>query len=180
MLDILYIAEQNILASTLVVLSIGLVQGAVLGRGIRKRFPKLRVHARIVSGVLLVLFTINAISNTLMFANPEKLSVFDMTIPVTVDQGIEFAINVLGLNTGFGTVLALFVSVTLVLMFRQAQLPRIARYFVFVLGVIMLCVAVLGRFTDYIPTFFEVVIYATYQFGITIGIFVVTYRKEQV
>ena len=177
-MDILQIAEENLFISIGVILGIGLIQGAVLGRGIRQRFPKLKKHARIVSAFLLVLFTINAIANTFNFANPNKTSISEITFPETFDQGVHFLINVLGLNTGFGAVLALFVSITLILLFRNARLPKIARYFIFMLSIFMLCIAIVGRFTDYIPAFFEILVYAGYQFGITLGIFVVTYRKS--
>ncbi len=178
-MDILQLAEENILISMGVVLGIGLIQGAVLGRGIRNRFPRLKIHAKIVSTILLILFTISAVANILKFANPDKVVLSDIVIPETVDQGIDFVFTILGLNTGFGSVLALFVSVSLILIFRQARLPRIARYFIFVLSLAILALATLGRFTDYIPAFFEVMMYAGYQFGITIGIFAVTHRKEK-
>jgi len=178
-MDILQIAEENLLASVAVVLGIGVVQGAILGRGIRRRFPKLKVHARAVSTVLLILFAANAIANTLRFVNPDKVPISDVTVPETVDQGISFVIMILGLNTGFGAALALFISVSLVLVFRYAELPDVARYFIFALGVVMMAVAILGRFTDYVPALFEVMMYAGYQFGITIGIFAVTARRAE-
>ena len=176
-MDILGIAEENLLVSLGVVLGIGVIQGSILGRGIRHRFPGLKVHARAASVILLVLFSVNAVFGTLKFANPDKISLSDIAVPQNITQGIDLLITVLGLNAGFGAVLALFVSVSLVLMFWQVDLPNIGRYFVFVLGVIMLLVAVLGRFTEYIPAFFEIMIYAGYQVGITAGIFVVTARR---
>lgn len=176
-MDILQIAEDNFFISIGVVMVIGLVQGAVLGRGIRRRFPKLRTHARIVSVILLVLFTLNAIVGTAKFYDPEHVDLSQIAIPATFDEGVSFVILVLGLNGGFGAVLILFVSVSLILLFRSAELPDIARYFMFTLSVIMLLIAIVVRFTDYVPNFFEVAMYAGYQSGITIGIFVVTYRK---
>ncbi len=176
-MDILQAAEENLLASMVIVLGIGTVQGAILGRGIRRRFPRLRTHARIASAVLLALFSANAVANTLRFANPDKIPISDVAFPQTVDQGVDFVIMALGLHTGFGAVLALFVSVSLVLVFRHAELPSIARYFIFSLGVVMMTVAALSRFTDYVPELFEVVMYAGYQSGITVGIFVVTARR---
>ena len=178
-MDILAIAEENFLISYGVVFLIGILQGAILGRGIRKRFPGLKIHARITSILLLLLFSINAIANIIKFAIPEKISVSEISVPDTPEAGLVFLINVLGLNAGFGTIIALFVSITLVLVFKFAEIPNIARYFMFGLSVIVLLVAILSRFTEYIPSFFQVMMYAFYQFGITGGIFFVTRRRER-
>ena len=32
-------------------------------------------------------------------------------------------------------------------------------------------IAMLGRFTDYVPSTFQIILYAMYQFGMTLGIF---------
>ena len=89
-------------------LSVGILQGAILGRGIRNRFPSLKIHARIVSIGLLILFTINAVANIIKFAIPDKLSLSELEIPTTPDEGVSFLFNVLGLSTGFGTAIAMF------------------------------------------------------------------------
>ena len=178
-MDILAIAEENFVISYCVVFVIGILQGAILGRGIRKRFPGLKIHARVTSIVLLLLFSINAIANVIKFAIPEKITVSEISVPATPEEGLAFLINVLGLNAGFGTIVALFVSITLVLFFKFAEIPSVARYFMFGLSVIVLLVAILSRFTEYVPSFFQVMMYAFYQFGITGGIFFVTRRREQ-
>ena len=177
-MDILSIAEENFVISLGVVLSVGLLQGLILGRGIRKKFPKLKNHARIVSISLLILFTINTIANIIKFAIPEKLSLSELSVPTNPEEGISLLFNILGLNTGFGTAIAMFISITLILVFRFAQIPNIARYFIFGISVITISVFFVARFTDYVPTFFQILLYALYQFGITIGVFVVTRRKE--
>ena len=178
-MDILALAEENFLISYGVVFLIGILQGAILGRGIRKRFPRLKIHARITSIVLLLLFSINAIANVIKFAIPEKITVSEIAVPATPEEGLAFLINVLGLNAGFGTIVALFVSITLVLFFKFAEIPNVARYFMFGLSVIVLLVAILSRFTEYVPSLFQVLMYAFYQFGITGGIFFVTRRRER-
>ena len=177
-MDILSIAEDNFLFSLSIVLSVGVIQGAILGRGIRNRFPSLKTHARIVSIALLVLFTINAVANIIKFAIPDKLSLSELEIPTTPDEGVSFLFNVLGLSTGFGTAIAMFVSITLILFFRFAQIPNMARYFIFAISVITISVFLVARFTDYIPTVFQIMMYALYQFGITIGVFIITRRRE--
>jgi len=177
-LDILSIAEDNFIISFGIVIGIGLIHGAILGRGIRTRFPSLKKHARIVSLVLLTLFIINAVANVIRFATSEKIALSDLIIPSTPEEGLYLLINILGLNAGFGTVIILFISISLILFFKLAQIHKIARYFIFALSVVVLIVALIGRFTDFVPTNFQILMYAFYQFGITVGIFLVTRKKE--
>jgi len=177
-LDILSIAEDNFIISFGIVIGVGLIHGAILGRGIRNRFPSLKKHARIASLVLLTLFSINAGANIIKFAIPEKIAVSELTIPSNPEEGFSFLINILGLNAGLGTVIILFISISLILFFKLAQIHKIARYFIFALSVIVLLVALIGRFTDFVPTSFQILMYAFYQLGITVGIFLVTRRKE--
>jgi len=177
-LDILSIAEENFIISLGIVIGIGLIHGAILGRGIRTRFPSLKKHARTVSLVLLTLFLINAVANVIRFATPEKIAASDLTIPSTPEEGLFLLINILGLNAGFGAVIILFISISLILFFKLAQIHKIARYFIFALSVIVLLVALIGRFTDFVPTNFQILTYAFYQLGITVGIFLVTRKKE--
>jgi len=177
-LDILSIAEENFIISFGIVIGVGLIHGAILGRGIRTRFPSLKKHARIVSLVLLSLFSINAVVSVIRFAIPEKIAVSDLTIPSTPEEGLYLLFNILGLNAGLGAVIVLFISISLILFFKLAQIHKIARYFIFALSVIVLIVALIGRFTDFVPTNFQILMYAFYQLGITIGIFLVTRRNE--
>jgi len=161
-----------------IVVGIGLLQGAIMGRGIRSRFPSLKRHARVVSTILLTLFAINATSGILKFAEPVKVSASNLAIPSTVEEVISLIVNLLGINAGVGAVIAIFVSVMLIILFKFANIHPIARYFIFVISCIVLAVALLGKFTDFVPTLFQIMLYAFYQFGITIGIFFVTRRKE--
>ena len=62
-MNLLDLAEQYYLITFGVVIGIGLLHGAILGRGVRSRFPSFKKHARIVSSILLVLFLVNAISS---------------------------------------------------------------------------------------------------------------------
>ncbi len=177
-LDILAIAEENFLITLSITIGIGLLQGAILGRGIRNRFPSFKIHARIVSIILLTLFSINAIANVLKFAIPEKISVSELIIPSTPEEGLSLLFTVFGLNAGLGTVIATFVSISLILFLKFADIPSIARYFIFTISVIVVIVALISRFTDFVPTLFQLLMYAFYQFGLTIGIFLVTRRKD--
>ena len=161
-----------------IVLGIGLLQGAILGRGVRNRFPSFRKHARAVSLSLLALFSANAVFGVLKFAEPEKLSMSEFIIPTTTDEAFMLILDLVGVNTGVVTVIATFISITLIIFLIFADIPNIARYFIFVLSSIVLIVSLLGKFTDFVPTTFQVWIYAIYQTGITLGIFFVTRRKE--
>ena len=177
-MNVFELAEQNFLITFAVVIGIGLLQGAILGRGIRNRFPGLKRHARIVSSSLLLLFSINAIFGILKFAEPIKFSISEFSIPTTSDEAFLIILNLIGVNTGVGTVIATFISVTLIIFLRFADIHNIARYFIFILSSIVLIASLLGKFTDFVPTTFQIMLYAFYQFGITLGIFFVTRRKE--
>ena len=177
-MNIFDLAEQNFLITFATVLGIGLLQGAILGRGIRNRFPSLKRHAQIVSSSLLTLFSINAILSVLKFADPIKFSISEFIIPSTTDEAFLLVLNLIGVNTGVGTVIATFISVTLIIFLRFADIHNIARYFIFILSSIVLIASLLGKFTDFIPTTFQIMLYAFYQLGITFGIFFITRRKE--
>jgi len=177
-LNIFELAEQNFLITFATVLGIGLLQGAILGRGIRNRFPSIKRHAQIVSSSLLALFSINAILSVLKFADPIKFSISEFIIPATTDEAFLLVLNIIGVNTGVGTVIATFISVTLIVFLRFADIHNIARYFIFILSSIVLIASLLGKFTDFVPTTFQIMLYAFYQLGITLGIFFITRRKE--
>ena len=177
-MSILDLAEQNFLVTFTIVLGIGLLQGAILGRGIRNRFPSFRKHARAASLSLLALFSVNTVFSILKFAEPDKLSMSEFIIPTTTDEAFVLILDLVGINTGVGTVIATFISITLIIFLRFADIPNIARYFIFVLSSIVLIVSLLGKFTDFVPTTFQILLYAFYQSGITIGIFLITHRKE--
>ena len=97
-LDILQIAEENFLITFGIVFGIGLLQGAILARGIRKRFPKLKKYAKGISIILLILFAINASGNISKFADPLKVPVTEFEIPQTPEGAFTIIIDLLGLN----------------------------------------------------------------------------------
>ena len=177
-MNILDLAAENFLITFALVLGIGLLQGIIMGRGIRNRFPSIKKHAQLVSSTLLVLFSFNAIFSILKFAEPVKFSVSSFTLPNTTDEVVSLILNIAGVNTGVGTVIAIFISVTLIILFRFADIHNIARIFIFILSSIVLVVSLLGRFTDFVPTTFQIMLYVFYQCGITVGIFLITRRKE--
>ena len=177
-MNVLDLAAENFLITFTVVLGIGFLQGMIMGRGIRNRFPSIKKHAQLVSSVLLILFSFNAIFSILKFAEPSKFLVSNFTLPATTDEVFSLILNIVGINTGVGTVIAIFISITLIILFRFANIHNIARIFIFILSSIVLIVSLLGRFTDFVPTTFQILLYLFYQSGITIGIFLITRRKE--
>ena len=176
-LDILQIAEENFLITFGIVFGIGSLQGAILARGIRKKFPKLKKYAKGISITLLILFAINASGNISKFADPSKVLVTEFQIPQTPEGVFKMIVDLLGLNAGVLAVVGIFITISLILIFKFADIPPIARYFIFTISVIVLIVSLLGKFTDYVPTVFQIILYSIYQLGLTIGMFLVMRRK---
>ena len=176
-MDLLQIAEENFLITFGIVWGIGLLQGAILARGIRRKFPKFKKYAKGISIILLILFAINASGNISKFADPSKVSVTEFEIPQTPEGAFTVIIDLLGLNAGVLAVIGIFVTISLILIFKFADISPIARYFIFTISVIVLIVSLLGRFTDYVPTVFQIILYSIYQLGLTIGVFLVMRRK---
>jgi len=176
-LDLLQIAEENFLITFGIVCGVGLLQGAILARGIRRKFPKLKKYAKGISIILLILFVINASGNISKFADPSKISVTEFEIPQTPEGAFTVIIDLLGLNAGVLAVIGIFVTISLILIFKFADISPIARYFIFTISVIVLIVSLLGRFTDYVPTVFQIILYSIYQLGLTIGVFLIMRRK---
>ena len=172
-MDLLQIAEENFLITFGIVWGVGLLQGAILARGIRKKFPKLKKYAKGISIILLILFAINASGNISKFADPSKVSVTEFEIPQTPEGAFTVIIDLLGLNAGVLAVIGIFVTISLILIFKFADISPIARYFIFTISVIVLIVSLLGRFTDYVPTVFQIILYSIYQLGLTIGVFLI-------
>ena len=176
-MDILQIAEENFLITFGIVLAVGFFQGVILARGIRNRFPKLKKYAKGISIILLILFAINASGNISKFADPSKMPISEFVIPETPEAIFEILINVLGLNAGVLAVIGIFVTITLILIFKFADINPLGRYFIFTISIIVLITSLLGKFTDYVPTVFQIIIYSIYQLGLTVGMFVVMRRK---
>jgi len=177
-LNFLQIIEDNFVVTFSVLIGIGLMQGIVLGRGLRNRFPSLKNSATIVSLILLILFSINAILNVIKFVNPHKISLSNIFISANLDQFGALILNALGLNTGLLSVLSISVTIVIFLLIRITNISGIARYFVLVVSSAVFIVGIINRFTEFAPNTFEVTMYAVYQFGVTAGIFFFTRRKR--
>ena len=66
----------------------------------------------------------------------------------------------------------------MILIFKFADISPLARYFIFTISLIVLIVSILGKFTDYVPTVFQIILYSIYQLGLTIGMFIVMRRRS--
>ena len=75
-MNILEIAEEYYLVTFTVVIGIGLLQGAIIGRGIRSRFPSFKKHARAASIILLALFINSGVIACLAAFLSDLISVF--------------------------------------------------------------------------------------------------------
>ena len=178
-MDILQLAEEYYYYTFAIVFAVGLLQGAILARGIRKKFPKLKKYAKGASIIILILFSINASGNISKFAEPPKVEFTTFIIPETPEAAFLLFINILGLNAGIIAVTGIFISIILILLLRFAELNQISRYFIFTISVIVFIIALLGRFTDYVPNTFQIILYVMYQLGLTLGIFTIMRRREK-
>ncbi|MEK6971618.1 MAG: hypothetical protein AABW60_02595, partial [Thermoproteota archaeon] len=114
-----------------------------------------------------------------LIRNSINASLDAFTMPTTLEEVLSVVVNLLGINVGIGMAIATFVSLALLLIFRFADVNIVAKYFMFVLSVMVVLAMFVVRFTDYVPTQFQIIIYAFYEVGITIGIFLVTSRKNE-
>jgi len=172
------IIESNSLVIYSLVILIGFIQGGILARGIRKKFPKLKKYARSASIFFLILFIINAISNIVKFATPTKIISEEFVIPSTLGELFEIIVKILGLDAGLITVITIFITIILFLIFRFAEIGVIQRYFLFTISVVVITVAFLGKFTSFVPNEFQIIAYAFYQFGLALGVFIILRRKK--
>ena len=137
----------------------------------------MKKYAKAISIILLILFAINASGNISKFADPSKVEMSGFEIPQTPEGVFTMIVDLLGLNAGVLAVVGIFITISLILIFKFADIPPIARYFIFTISVIVLIVSLLGKFTDYVPTVFQIILYSIYQLGLTIGMFLVMRRK---
>ncbi|GIT55386.1 MAG: hypothetical protein Ct9H300mP17_05450 [Candidatus Nitrosopelagicus sp.] len=101
-------------------------------------------------------------------------------MPETSGAAFLLLIDVLGLNAGIIAVTGIFISITLILLFRFAELNSISRFFIFTISVIVFIIAMFGRFTDYVPSTFQIILYVMYQLGMTLGIFSIMRRVKKI
>ncbi len=174
--ELLGLAEAHYIESFAVAFGVGALQGAMLARGVRRRFPSLRSHARAASTILLIVFLAHAILSALRFASPERVNLAGLGTPETLEGLANIIAQLLGVDGGFWSTLAMLITVSLMLLFRSAELPAIARYFVFAISVITFFLALASRFAGYVPTEFHVAMYSLYHVGIAAGVFLVMRR----
>ena len=178
-MDILAVVQEHAIESALTVLVVGILQGAVLARGVRNRFPKLKRHTRTVSAVFLILLTISAAINVVKFANPEKYE-FVMPDNFTGETLAWAVFSLIGLDGSLASSVIIMLSVTVFLIFRTARMHTVTRYFIFTLSVVTFGVFLAARFTDFIPNVLhgQLLLYAAYQVGIALGAFAVSRNRR--
>ena len=147
-MDILAVVQEHAIESALTVLVVGILQGAVLARGVRNRFPKLKRHTRTVSAIFLILLTISAAINVVKFANPEKYE-FVMPDNFTGETLAWAVFSLIGLDGSLASSVIIMLSVTVFLIFRTARMHTVTRYFIFTLSVVTFGVFLAARFTDF-------------------------------
>lgn len=178
-LDLFAIAKEHYIATFLIAIGVGVLQGAMLARGVRSRFPSLRAHAKAASIILLLIFSAHAIFSIIGFATIETIDIGDIKSVQSLGDVASFAASVLGVNGGFLSVVAVFISLLLTLLFRLAELPRIVRYFVLFVSIITLLAASAVRFAGYTLTEFHITIYALYHVSLTLGVYIVMRRTPK-
>ncbi len=166
-----------IIAVIITAFGIGTAQGYILGRAILQKFPRLQNHAKTVSIGLFFLFLINAILSVPRFASPEKIVISKIFEATSSGEIASIVFTILGVNTGFVAVLAIFVLIVSLIIIRGTQITGAKKAFVLFFSLLILLITAISRFTDYTPSNFEVFLYFLYQLGITIGIVAGTARK---
>lgn len=166
-----------IIAVIITAFGIGTAQGYILGRAILQKFPRLQNHAKTVSIGLFFLFLINAILSVPRFASPEKIVISKIFEATSSGEIASIIFTILGVNTGFVAVLAIFVLIVSLIIIRGTQITGTKKVFVLFFSFLILLITAISRFTDYTPSNFEVFLYFLYQLGITIGIVAGTARK---
>ena len=63
------------------------------------------------------------------------------------------------------------------LIFRFAEINVLQRYFLFTISVIVILLAFLGKFTNFVPNEFQIISYSFYQFGLAFGVYIILKRK---
>ena len=158
-----------------VVPGIGIIQGGIISKALRTRYPDLKKHAKLFSLALLTLFSINAVVSIVHFVNPNMIS--DEENPVESGDPINWAISLLGLNAGFVSVLSISLTVTIFAFMRLVKLSGISRSFVLSISIGLMILNMIYRVGGLVPDLFQIAFYILYQIGFTAGIFLVASRE---
>ena len=159
----------------IVVLGIGLVQGGVISKALRSKFPRLKKRAKFFSLALLALFGTNAVFSVTSFASPTKISGIDSPLE-TGDFG-AWAMSALGLNGGFLSMLSISVTIIIFVLMRLVKLGTKSRYFVLTVSVSVLVINIFYRLSEVVPDFYQIMFYVVYQVGVAGGVFLVASRE---
>ncbi len=166
---LLKLAQQFWFVTYAIVIAIGVTQGRILGEAIVERFPRMLSNARFMSMLLFALFASNAIVNVVKFAIPEKINIAQI-FDAPSQELLSVFLKLVGLNAGAGAIIGFSLTVLILILMRFTTLKAYNGSFVFIISVIMIVAVSAIKLSDYIPSAFEIVVYALYQAGMTAGI----------
>ncbi|MEM2760480.1 MAG: hypothetical protein QXU32_11815 [Nitrososphaerales archaeon] len=152
-----------------IVMTIGLVQGYILGQAIVDRFPRLQFHTRLTLVMLLVLFVTHAIVSIMRFAEPEKMDLLQMFASKSSDLG-PLILRAMGLNSDIGTIIAFSITAVVLVILKLTGLKGYSKYYVLIISIIMLIITAMLKFSDYQPGSFEILLFILYNASMTAGL----------
>ncbi|MFN4337098.1 MAG: hypothetical protein ACK4FV_05915 [Candidatus Nitrosocaldus sp.] len=156
-----------------IVIGIGATQGLIIGEAIVERFPRLTLHARVASIALFTLFALNAVVNVIRFISPKKIHT-----PPILNGSEGFAMISKFIDISNPTTLLTFsISILVFALLSMLRIRDYRRSFLLVISIVMVFVTSALIFSDYIPSEFEVLLYALYQAGIVGGVALGTRRQ---
>ncbi len=174
---LLQLARQFPLATYSIVIAIGVTQGLIIGEAVVERFPRMLSNARLTSILLFVLFAANAVVSIMKFAQPDKITISQIFASQTPHELVSVILQLIGLYAGPVTIIAFSTTLLILILLKFTTLKAKGRTFVFSIGVIMIIITTIIKFSDYKPSSFEIFLYMLYQAGITGGIIWGTRRR---
>ncbi len=156
-----------------IVIGVGATQGLIIGEAIVERFPRLAFHTRVASIALFTLFALNALTNVIRFISPKKIHT-----PPILNGSEGFAMISRFIDISNPTTLLTFsISIFVFALLSMLRIRDYRRSFLLIISIVMVFVTSALIFSDYIPSEFEVLLYALYQASIVGGVVLGTRRQ---
>ncbi len=174
---LLQLARQFSLATYSIVVAIGVTQGAIIGQAVVERFPRMLSNARLTSILLFLLFAANAVVSVMKFAQPDKITISQIFASQTPSKFASIILQLVGLYAGPVTIIAFSTTILILILLKFTTLKANGRAFVFIIGITMIIITTIVKFSDYKPTSFDIFLYMLYQAGITGGMIWGTRRR---
>lgn len=153
-----------------------MIQGAIIGQGIVERFPRLQFHTRFALISLLALFFAYSIVNVLRFAYPDKINA-EVLNSITLDNVVSFTLKTIGIAPDLGAIVAVSITVSVILLLKLTGFKGYRSSFMLVLGIIMLIITLLVKFSDYQPNTIEIFLFILFHASLIVGLLFGTRRK---